>query len=128
MGAAKKLPLPKIAASIAGDLQKWEDVNNAHVAESVRKTVNAHAEKVAARARELVPVKSGLLKSTIRVTQGKNPLRAIVKTDHGKAPHDYLVHFGTVKMEGRPFLYQASEALAADLPGEIKAELGNDAE
>ena len=122
---AGKLPLPKFAATFTGALEEWEAQNNTYIANKVGKTVRAHAEKVANRARDLVPKKTGLLRSTIQVKPAKDPLKAVVKTDHGKAPHDFLVHFGTVKMEGRPFLYQANEALAAELPEAVKAELTN---
>lgn len=122
---AKSLPVPKFAAKFEAveQLKKWEDANNKYVAEKVRDKVQQHAVNVAELAKSLAPVKSGLLQSTIHVQTSKNPLKAIVKTDHGKAPHDFLVHFGTVKTEGRPFLYQANEQLASDLAGAIKAEL-----
>jgi hypothetical protein len=128
--ARSTLPLPKFVAKFEAveALQKWEDANNKYVEESVRDTVNAHAEKVAERARTLVPEKTGLLKSTIHVAQGRSPLKAFVKTDHGKAPHDFLVHFGTVHSGGRPFLYQANEQLAHELPAAIRTELTSNAE
>lgn len=123
---ARSIPAPKLLATIENieALKDWEQANNEFVERQAGDAVQAHADKVAARARELVPVKSGLLQSTIHVQRGKNPLKAIVKTDHGKAPHDFLVHFGTAHMEGRPFLYQANEALESDLTEAIKAKVG----
>lgn len=123
---ARSMPTPKIFAAIQNieTLKQWEQANNTYVENKLRVVVEGHAEKVSERAKSLVPVKSGLLKSTIHVQRTKNPLRALVKTDHGKAPHDFLVHFGTVHSEGHPFLYQANEEFAADLVSEAKAVLG----
>lgn len=124
---ARSIPAPKLVATIKNidALKQWEEMNNKFVENTAAKQVRAHADKVAARAKDLVPVKSGLLQSTIHVQEGRSPLRAVVKTDHGKAPHDFLVHFGTVHNEGHPFLYQANEQLQPDLIAAIKSEFGH---
>ena len=75
----------------------------------VSEVIEDHLNQVAITAETLVPVDSGLLKGSIETDMSKSGLSGVVKTNARSAPHGHLVHFGTARMAGRPFLYQAAE-------------------
>jgi HK97 gp10 family phage protein len=62
-------------------------------------------------AKDLVPVRTGLLKSAIFAAYGdKEAPDVLVGVNHKKAPHSHLVEFGTVKMQAQPFMRPAITA------------------
>ncbi|MFA5075632.1 MAG: HK97-gp10 family putative phage morphogenesis protein [Candidatus Babeliales bacterium] len=81
-------------------------------------------EMVASRARQIVPVDTGTLKSTIRVTRLKGDPKMNIRVYAGSrekggsmqkgavrgAFYAHMVEFGTVKMKARPFLRPALNA------------------
>jgi len=69
-------------------------------------------ELVAARARGLVPVDSGKLKDSIRVTRLKGDPKQNIRVyagnrNKGGAFYAHMVEYGTVKMKAKPFLRPA---------------------
>jgi hypothetical protein len=112
-----------MTVSLEGDLDDWIERTINHAEEEVAQEVDVHAEKVKARAIELCPKKTGLLASTIHVKGTGSKIVKTVRTDHGKAPHDFLVHFGTPHAEGVDFLYQASDQLRSELVSGIDSRL-----
>ena len=92
-------------------------------------------EAVANRARGIVPVGTGLLKSTIRVTRLKGDPKLNIRVYAGNrvqggsskkgaargAFYAHMVEYGTVKMKARPFLRPALNASK----GEIKNTVEN---
>lgn len=121
------MPNFKTSVNLIGDLEKWIEQSTEKVETSVAESIKDHAEKVLETAKELVPVDQGLLRDTLQVKISKDGLHAVVKTDGKRAPHGHLVHFGTVKMKGRPFLYQAGERHENELAPAIKQRLGKEA-
>jgi HK97 gp10 family phage protein len=72
-------------------------------------------EVVASRARGIVPVKSGKLKASIRVTRLKGDPKQNIRVYAGNRQKDgpfyaHMVEYGTVKMKARPFLRPAINA------------------
>ena len=66
----------------------------------------AHAEAVAELARELVPVDTGELQSSIHVEDGALPASRRVVASAAHAPH---VEYGTVHMAAQPFMTPAGQ-------------------
>lgn len=67
------------------------------------------AELVGERAAELVPVRSGLLRSTIRASG--QAAGAVVRAGYGRVPYAAPIHFGWPRRGIRPtpFLYDAAD-------------------
>jgi len=83
------------------------------------------AEVIAEDARRRVPVDSGKLKSTIRVTRLKGDPRRNVRIYAGNrkkqgAFYAHMIEFGTVKMKAKPFLRPAVNASKAKIQGIIR--------
>lgn len=67
-----------------------------------RKATRAAAKIVAEKVRQYVPVRTGLLRSRIKVRALPRTRKNIVGARVvSKAPHAHLIEFGTVKMEAR---------------------------
>lgn len=82
-------------------------------------------EIVAARARGLVPVKSGKLKSSIRVTRLKGDPKQNIRVyagsrEKGGAFYSHMVEHGTVKMPAEPFLRPALNASKSDILSKVE--------
>lgn len=93
------------------------------VKDAVRRAVEVQADKVLATAQDLCPVGEGLLKSALKKKISASGQRATVRADATIAPHGHLVHFGTAKMPGRPFMYQANDQHRDELKPEIEKQL-----
>lgn len=77
-------------------------------------------EIIAERARQNVPVKSGKLKASIRVTRLKGDPKQNIRVYAGNRLKDgpfyaHMVEYGTVKMRARPFLRPALNASKAEI-------------
>ena len=73
------------------------------------------AEVIASGARQRVPVASGKLKNSIRVTRLKDDPRRNIRIYAGNRKKDgpyyaHMVEYGTVKMKAKPFLRPALNA------------------
>jgi len=82
--------------------------------------IRAGAKPIIKRAKELVPVESGLLKKSIRVRKRRVPKGSTeikfsvhaggeVKSFGTRAYHAHLIEFGTSKMSPKPFMRPAFE-------------------
>ena len=111
------------SVTVLGTLEEFAKRAEKHVQESIQPVLEEHAEKVLATAKSLVPVETGLLRDTLNTKQSKGKNFVTVRTDGKRAPHGHLVHFGTAKMEGRPFLYQAADIHRAELKEALQAAL-----
>ncbi len=83
------------------------------------------AEVVAADARRRVPVLSGKLKDTIRVTRLKGDPRRNIRIYAGNrikggAFYAHMVEYGTAKMKARPFLRPALNASKSVIQGILR--------
>lgn len=78
--------------------------------EVIKPAMTEYAARIEATAKELVPVRTGLLRDSIHTTISEAGHFAKVRTNAKTAPHGFLVHFGSVKSEGTPFLHQARDA------------------
>jgi HK97 gp10 family phage protein len=112
------------------DLSKWTARAHDIVSKAAATAVKNKADQVVATAKELAPVLSGALRDNIAAYQkeGAAGHYAIVKVTTKEIPYGYMVHFGTEKMTGRPFLYQAVERNSAGFKDEIKANIATEAE
>ena len=77
-------------------------------------------EVVAAKARRSVPVRSGKLRDTIRVTRLKDDPKLNIRVYAGNrikggAFYAHMVEYGTVKMKPRPFLRPALNSSKAEI-------------
>ena len=81
---------------------------NQAFARDVKELSIAAATMVRDEARDLVPVRTGLLKSAI-FAAGGDPGKsdALAGVNQRKAPHAYLVEHGTSKMKARPYMRPA---------------------
>ena len=118
------VPKFKTSVDIVGNLDKFVERAQKRLNEDIGPVLAEHAEKVLATAQSLVPVDEGVLRDSLHI-KGKGNFTS-VRTDARKAPHGHLVHFGTAKMAGRPFLYQAADRHKDELKPAIKKILGQD--
>jgi len=95
---------------------KWRGAADARKAfarlpEVVRNQINEATSQTAmavqAGAKARAPVRTGLLRRSIKRSMDKRRGAAKVRAT---APHAHLVEFGTVRMSARPFLLPAAEA------------------
>jgi HK97 gp10 family phage protein len=90
--------------TVARNLERW--LKDLH--DELQEVVDTYTDKVFDEANRKVPVDTGNLKSTIEEKFMEKALE-FVKGFVGTEKTDYAdhVHFGTWKMEGRPFLTRA---------------------
>ena len=69
--------------------------------------VDAAADAIVQKAQELVPVRTGFLKSTIQKVVAGAAIRLVTAL----APYSQFVEFGTSRMAAQPFLRPALESL-----------------
>lgn len=84
---------------------------DAAFARGVKEVSRAAADVVAKEARDLVPVRSGTLKSGIFSAFGdpKKP-DALAGVNYRKAPHAHLVEYGTSRTKAQPYMRPAIAA------------------
>mgnify|MGYP001039829834 CR=1 FL=1 len=72
--------------------------------------VDAGAKLVWDTAVTLVPVRTGNLKSTIRIEETGQPMERLVRAGGRQAPYAPCVEYGTYKMAAQPYMRPAAEA------------------
>ena len=110
-------------------LEKKLEQKKKEIGVAVADAMTEYAGRVEAAAKEFVPVRTGLLQSSIHTTFSDLKHFAKVRTNARKAPHGHWIHFGNVKVEGTPFLHMAVEAHpASELAELIQARIDADKE
>src|SRR5882762_6569305 len=101
---------------ILGSIEEWIEKANEIVHNSVKECVARTVEQIVETAKELAPVDTGNLRDNIvgKVSSGGHYGK--VRIDSKKVYYAFMVHFGTTKQVGRPFLYQASEQHQVTFP------------
>ncbi len=113
-----------------GDIVRLMQTLPADIFERVQQVLMNGAVRIAERARELVPVRTGHLLASIRAELGNgevegetfDPVRVTADT-----PYASFVEFGTSRMEAEPFLGPATEEIEPEILEEVDtilAELG----
>jgi len=116
-----------------GDIERLMQTLPPDIFERVQQVLMNGAIRVAERARELVPVRTGHLLASIRAETGAedsleggqpafDPVQVIADT-----PYASFVEFGTSRMEAEPFLTPAVEEIEPEILEEVDtilAELG----
>ncbi|HPV49840.1 MAG TPA: HK97 gp10 family phage protein [Smithellaceae bacterium] len=83
------------------------------------------AQVIASGARQRVPIDSGKLKNSIRVTRLKGDTRRNIRVyagnrTKGGAYYAHMVEYGTVKMKAKPFLRPALNAAKSQIQGILR--------
>jgi len=130
-----------MSVDIKGTLDTFCDLAKQYVNNALDDSISAEVTKIVATAKELCPVgtgeiqkahvdkygfHSGLMRDSIFgwVNKEKHMGWVKVPTTGMKDPYyGGMVHFGTVKMTARPFLYQAQERHMNDFPAEFQQAL-----
>ncbi len=95
---------------IVGDsFDKWIEEAKKRVHECTADAVAEQLEAVAETARELCPTNTGNMRDAIYIKHSEGSQYGSVRVDSTKAWYARLVHFGTAKMPGRPWMYEAAE-------------------
>jgi HK97 gp10 family phage protein len=100
---------------------EWNpEVITAQAEKFIMDRLEVAGEQIAADARQRVPVKSGKLKDSIRVTRLKGDPKLNIRVYAGNRLKDgpfyaHMVEYGTVKMTARPFLRPALNAIKGKL-------------
>jgi HK97 gp10 family phage protein len=97
----------------------------AEIEKHVMDRLEVAGERIAARARQLVPVASGKLKDTIRVTRLKGDPKQNIRVYAGNRIKDGafyagFIEYGTVNMKAKPFLRPALN----EIKGQIESIIG----
>ena len=108
---------------LIGDLGEWVEKAKEKVHEALTESVKTQVEAVVETAKELCPVDTGNLRDSIEGSISAGGHYGIVKVPTKEAYYGFMVHFGTEKMAGRPFLYQASERHSSEFQENIKKNL-----
>jgi HK97 gp10 family phage protein len=107
-------------------VDNWHPENiTAEIEKKAMDRLEMAGELVAARARGLVPVDSGKLKDSIRVTRLKGDPKQNIRVyagnrNKGGAFYAHMVEYGTVKMKARPFLRPAIESTKGMVRGIVQ--------
>ena len=113
-----------IKVTINPSLQKLGGaVNDVNIQNFLRAQITAIGYKVQRMAKQLAPVRTGLMRSTIGVGTMINSLGAIVQTN---VDYAIFVHEGTRFMRGRPFMEWGAEAARLNLEGELTSKLNTE--
>jgi len=97
-------------------VRKIADQMDADAARGELKEMNAEAaEIVARRARQLIPVRSGVLRSTVRAAGTQKSAR--VRAGFARVPYAGPIHFGWLSrnITPQPFLYSALDNRRAEV-------------
>lgn len=140
--AGRSVPIPKFGVEVIGNLDQFSEIVSQKVNEAAFLAAKKNAKLVKETAKQLAPydplrqhkkqkgwIGSDIhLRDTIRIrnkarSTAKMSKIVIVSTNHGKAPHDFLVHNGTVRAAANPFLYKAAERHREEFKDGIKEEL-----
>lgn len=113
---------------LIGDFGEWIEKAKEKVHEAVKEATSSTIEEVVRAAKELAPVDTGKLKDSIKGSVSAGGHFGTVKVSSKTVPYSWLVHFGTVKMPGRPFLYQAKEQVGLTYPKKIQDNIKQQSE
>ena len=113
-----------------GDIIRLMQTLPPEIFQRVQQVLQNGAVRLAERAREIVPVRTGHLLASIRAELGEDveaeaafsPIQVIADT-----PYASFVEFGTSKMEAQPFLRPAAEETEPEVLEEVEnilSELG----
>ena len=86
------------------------------IEKALSQLVRKHAFGIEARAKQLAPVDTGLLRNSIQ-TDIKGPLKATVGTNVEYASHQ---EFGTRHQKGKPFLTPAADEQKKELEKDVR--------
>ncbi len=109
-----------------GDIARLLQTLPPEIFDRVQQVLANGAIRVAERARELVPVRTGHLLASIRPDLGDiedsseafSPIQVVADTEYAS-----FVEFGTSKMEAEPFLGPAVEEIEPEIMEEVDAIL-----
>lgn len=101
------------------DLGPLKALVSGGIERALREAIDDAAEAGRARAEQLVPVRTGALKKSIRVTK-RGALQADITAS---AAHAVFVELGTRRMRAQPFLKPAAEWVRANLAEYVKRRL-----
>jgi HK97 gp10 family phage protein len=102
-------------------VENWHpEVITAEVEKKAMDRLARAGELVADKARQNVPVKSGKLKASIRVTRLKGDPKQNIRVyagsrQKGGAFYAHMVEYGTVKMPAKPFLRPALNSSKSEI-------------
>ena len=110
-----------------GDIIRLMQTLPPEIFERVHQALQNGAVRLAERAREIVPVRTGHLLASIRTELGEDveaesaftPVQVIADT-----PYASFVEFGTSRMEPRPFLGPAAGEIEPEILEEVDRILG----
>src|SRR6058998_2438135 len=102
----------------SGDIQRLLQTLPPEIFERVQQVLMNGAVRVAERARELVPVRTGHLLASIRADLGEgevegetfSPVQVVADTSYAS-----FVEFGTSRMQAEPFLTPAVEEIEPEI-------------
>ena len=109
-----------------GDMERLLQTLPAEIFNKLQQVLANGTFRLAERARELAPVRTGHLLASIYPDVGEieeqneafHPLQVVADT-----PYASFVEFGTSKMEARPFLGPAVEEIEPEILGEVDSIL-----
>lgn len=109
-------------------IKGWNpEVITAEVEKKAMDRLEQAAEVVAAKARSLVPVKTGKLKDTIRVVRLKGDPKHDIRVYAGNrikggAFYAHMIEYGTAKAPAHPFLRPALNGSKSEIKAIVGAE------
>ena len=117
--------LGTVTTEITGDIDKFVKESSKQVDDATKTAVKQHADLVLQTAIATAPEDTGKLKASLEIKLTHGGTRALIRAKADQAWYAFIVHFGSEKMTGRPWLYQASEQHAAALKPAIEQALKN---
>lgn len=108
-------------------VRRVQSLRYALEAKEVEKVLSKGMRVVRDEAKRRVPVKTGLLKSAIKARigkrRGKYVASAFAAVDYKKAPHAYLVEYGTRHSRAKPYFRPAWDTKAESVKRQIENDL-----
>ena len=95
-------------------LRMLEDASS-QLVETLDGLIEQGAQLVHDTAITLVPVKTGRLKSTIRIEETGRPMERLVRAGGNMAPYAPFVEYGTYHARAQPFMRPATEARTPEI-------------
>lgn len=108
-------------------VRRVQSLKYALEANEVEKALSKGMRVVRDEAKRRVPVKTGLLKSAIKARigkrRGKYVASAFAAVDYKKAPHAYLVEYGTRHSQAKPYFRPAWDTKKDQVKKQIEEDL-----
>ena len=108
-------------------VRRVQSITSSLEAREVEKVLSKGMRVVRDEAKRRVPVRTGLLKSAIKARIGKRRGRfvanAFAAVDYKKAPHAYLVEYGTRHSRAKPYFRPAWDTKQAQVKKQIEEDL-----